>query len=409
MTSPEGAFFSAEDADSVPPEEAASETPHKKEGAFYLWTEQELKALLRDDYDAFRHRFGIRPDGNAPEDPQGEFTGKNLLYVASSVQEVAGRIGQTPQEVDAALERARVLLFEARLARPRPHLDDKVLTGWNGLMLGAFARAARVLPEDEQRSRYRDAAERCARFLETQMWDGSRHVLKRRYRDGDAAIDGYAEDYAYSIFGLLELFQAGGDPHWLEWARALQRRQDDQFWDAGHGGWFTTTGADPSVILRMKEDYDGAEPSSSSISVLNLLVLAHLTGEAELFERIDRTLKMFGSRAGQIARAVPMMMAALSTHHAKVAQVVVVGPREDVATRKLMSELASKYEPFAVVVPVEPGQRQEALARLLPFIATMGMRDGRPTAYVCHDLTCSEPAIDPAGLAERLSRTISPR
>ena len=111
------------------------------------------------------------------------------------------------------------------------------------------------------------------------MWDAGRQVLKRRYRDGDAAIDGYAEDYAYLIFGLLELFQAGGDPHWLEWARTLQRRQDEQFWDAENGGWFNTTGADPSVILRMKEDYDGAEPSPSSISVLNLLMLAHLTNE----------------------------------------------------------------------------------------------------------------------------------
>jgi uncharacterized protein YyaL (SSP411 family) len=238
------------------------------------------------------------------------------------------------------------------------------------------------------------------------MWDSSQQVLKRRYREGDAAIDGYAEDYAYLIFGLLELFQAGGDPHWLEWARALQKRQDAQFWDAEHGGWFNTTGADPSVILRMKEDYDGAEPSPSSLAVLNLLMLAHLTGEAELFDRIDKTLKMFGSRAGQAARAVPMMMAALSTYHAKVAQVVVVGMREDSATKELMGELASKYDPFAVIVPVEPGPRQEALARMLPFISAMDMREGRSTAYVCHDFTCTEPATDPAGLAERLSHTI---
>ena len=114
-------------------------------------------------------------------------------------------------------------------------------------------------------------------------------------------------------------------PHWLEWARALQKRQDEQFWDAENGGWFNTTGADPSVILRMKEDYDGAEPSPSSISVLNLLMMAHLTNEAELFERIDRTLKMFGPQIGKVARAVPMMLAALSTYHAKVAQVVIVG------------------------------------------------------------------------------------
>ncbi|MSO55330.1 MAG: thioredoxin domain-containing protein [Acidobacteria bacterium] len=406
MTNAEGGFHSAEDADSVPPEAAADPHAHKTEGAFYLWTQSELESLLKDDCEPFRHRFGIRPDGNAPEDPHAEFTGRNLLYVASSIEEIAARTGKAPEEIDASLQRARMLLFQSRLSRPRPHLDDKVLTGWNGLMLVAFSRAARVLPGEEVRARYLEAAERSARFLEAYMWDTSRQVLKRRYRDGDAAIDGYAEDYACLIFGLIELFQAGGDPHWLAWARALQQRQDEQFWDAENGGWFNTTGADPSVILRMKEDYDGAEPSPSSISVLNLLMLAHLTGEAELFERIDRTLKMFGPRIGQVARAVPMMMAALSTYHAKVAQVVVIGARADLGTKALIQELASKYDPFAVLVPVEPGPRQAELARMLPFIETMDMRDGRATAYVCHNFTCTEPAIDAAGLAERLSRTI---
>jgi uncharacterized protein YyaL (SSP411 family) len=406
MTNPEGGFFSAEDADSIPPEDAHDPKAHKTEGAFYLWTQRELEALLKDDFEIFKLRFGIRPDGNAPEDPQGEFTGKNLLYIASSIEEVAGRAGKTIDDVEASLQRSRMALFQSRLSRPRPYLDDKVLTGWNGLMLASFARAARVLPGETSRARYLDAAERSARFLEARMWDPEQQLLKRRYREGDAAIDGYAEDYAYLIFGLMELFQSSGDPHWLQWARILQKRQDELFWDAENGGWFNTTGADPSVILRMKEDYDGAEPAPSSMAVLNLLMLGHLTGEAELFERIDTTLKMFGPRIGQVARAVPMMMAALSMYHAKVAQVVIVGPHGAPGTIDLMREVAAKYDPFAVVVPVEPGARQSELAQMLPFISAMDMRDGRPTAYVCHGFTCTEPATDASGLAERLSRTI---
>jgi uncharacterized protein len=407
MTSPEGGFFSAEDADSVPPEHASDPHPHKTEGAFYLWTQSELQTLLGNDFDVFRHRFGIRPDGNAPDDPQGEFTGKNLLYVASSIEEVMERTGASREDVDASLHRSRMVLFQARLARPRPHLDDKVLTGWNGLMLAAFARAARVLPDADAQARYLAAAERSAQFLERRMWDANRQIVMRRYRDGDTAIDGYAEDYAYLIFGLIELFQAGGNPHWIEWARALQRRQDELFWDAENGGWFNTTGTDASVILRMKEDYDGAEPSPSSMSALNLLMLAHVTNEPELFDRIDRTLKMFGPQIGKLARAVPMMLAALSTYHAKVAQVVIVGKFGDEAIRALLREAAAKYDPFSIVVPVEPGDAQSQLAQMLPFISAMNMRDGRATAYVCHDFTCSEPATDPAGLAERLSRTIA--
>jgi uncharacterized protein YyaL (SSP411 family) len=406
MTNPDGGFFSAEDADSVPPELASDPKAHKTEGAFYLWTQAELEALLKDDFDVFRHRFGIRSDGNAPEDPQGEFTGKNLLYVASTLEEVADRTGKLRDDVEASLQRSRMVLFQARLSRPRPHLDDKVLTGWNGLMLAAFAKAARVLPGADARGRYLIAAERSAQFLEGHMWDPTRQILKRRYREGDTAIDGYAEDYACLIFGLIELFQAGGNPHWLEWARALQKRQDEQFWDDENGGWFNTTGADPSVILRMKEDYDGAEPSPSSVSVLNLLMLAHLTNEADLFDRIDRTLKMFGTQIGKMARAVPMMLAALSTYHAKVAQVVIVGPSGDEATQALLREAVAKYDPFSVLVPVDPGATQARLAQLLPFISSMTMRDGRATAYVCHDFSCSEPATDAAGLAERLSGTI---
>jgi uncharacterized protein YyaL (SSP411 family) len=199
---------------------------------------------------------------------------------------------------------------------------------------------------------------------------------------------------------LLELFQAGGDPQWLQWARTLQGRLDDLFWDHDNGGWFNTTGEDPTVIIRLKEDYDGAEPAASSVSVLNLLTLAHLTDEPALHDRIEKTLKMFGSRMGQIARAVPMMMAALSTYHAKRSQIVIVGPRQE--SRALMEAAAEKYSPFSVVVPVEPGERQAELARVLPFIASMEMR-GLPTAYVCRDFTCSEPVTEAASLVSQLS------
>jgi uncharacterized protein YyaL (SSP411 family) len=401
MTNAGGGFFSAEDADSIPPDEASNPRAHKTEGAFYLWTQAELDQLLggsEEDAQIFKMRFGIRADGNAPEDPQGEFTGKNLLYVASTIEEIAEKTGKSRDEVEATLHRARMTLFKARLARPRPYLDDKVLTGWNGLMLAAFGRAARVLPTRASRASYLEVAERNAQFLEKAMWDPSRQILRRRYREGDAAIDGYAEDYAYLIFGLLELFQVSGNPHWLEWALTLQKRQDEQFWDAESGGWFNTTGEDPSVILRLKEDYDGAEPAPSSISVLNLLWLSHLTGEGRFVEQLEKTLKMFGPNLAKIARAVPVMMAALSAYHAGIRQVVVVGDWSNEDTAALQTELSSVYQPFSVFIPVEPGARQTELARLLPLVEPMAMRDGKATAYVCRDFSCDAPVTEPAEL-----------
>jgi uncharacterized protein YyaL (SSP411 family) len=197
MTDPSGGFYSAEDADSVPPEHAADPHPRKSEGAFYIWSEAEIDQLLGGDAAIAKRRFGIEPGGNAPQDPQGEFIGRNLLYTAQSIEDIATRSGASADEVIAALGRIRQTLFAAREQRPRPHLDDKVLTAWNGLMIAAFARAARVLVARESSKTYLTAAQRAAEFIRATLWKDSEGRLLRRYRDGEAAIDAYAEDYAY--------------------------------------------------------------------------------------------------------------------------------------------------------------------------------------------------------------------
>ena len=284
MTDADGGFYSAEDADSVPPEQAGQADAHKTEGAFYLWRRDELEPLLGANAAIVASRFGIEPNGNAPSDPQQEFTGKNLLYVSQSIEDIAARTGKSADGVSETIDRARVTMFQHRLTRPRPQRDDKILTAWNGLMIGAFARTARALQVADgggaaAAEPYLQAARRAATFFHERMWVPDSRRLLRRYRQGDASIDAYAEDYASLIFGVLELFQADTDPKWLEWAITLQRRQDELFWDEAGAGWFSTTGRDPSVLLRMKEDYDGAEPSASSLSVANLLVLSHLVDD----------------------------------------------------------------------------------------------------------------------------------
>ncbi len=235
--------------------------PLKTEGAFYIWGQSEIEHVFAADSDVVRLRYGIEPGGNAPQDPHNEFTKKNLLYVARSIDDVARLSGRAEEDVNSVLDGARLRLFEARCARPRPHLDDKVLAGWNGLMLAGFARAARLIPADEgAAATWLETAVRAAEFLWHRLWDPERDRLLRRFRDGRSDIDGYCEDYACVVWGLLELFQAGGDPRWLDWARQLQTIQDVLFWDDEGGGWFSTTGDDPTVLLRLKEDYDGAEP-----------------------------------------------------------------------------------------------------------------------------------------------------
>jgi uncharacterized protein len=403
MTGPDGEFFSAEDADSVPPEHAGAAGAHASEGAFYLWREDEVNALAGEDAAIVRRRFGIEPNGNAPADPQQEFAGKNLLYIASSIDEIATATGRPADAVKRALARARMQLFEARLARPRPHLDDKVLTAWNGLMIAAFARMGRIVrslsPDASAAEPYLEAARRAARFLRDRLWRDAERRLWHRYRDGEAGIDGYAEDYAFLVFGLLELFQADGASGWLDWAVELQERQDELFWDEARGGWYSTTGADPTVLLRMKEDYDGAEPTAGSVAVLNLLVLSHLVDRPAWADRIDRTFRLFGGRLEQMGRGVPMMSAALSTAVAGIRQVVLVG--EDRA--ELERVVATRYLPFAVTLSMDDARRQE-LARTLPFLQTMAAADdGSARAYVCADFTCRAPVASADALEAELT------
>ncbi|HEY5617664.1 MAG TPA: thioredoxin domain-containing protein [Vicinamibacterales bacterium] len=399
LTHAEGGFYSAEDADSVPPEQAHEASPHKREGAFYVWHDTEIASALGDDADVFRLRYGVLPDGNAPFDPQSEFTHQNLLYTARSIDEIASMRGSSADVVAAALARARATLLDLRSKRPRPHLDDKVLTAWNGLMIAAFARAGRVL---ERGADFVGIARRAASFVRSHLWNEADRTLLRRFRDGDAGVEGYAEDYAYLTFGLLELFQADGDPSWLEWALTLQQRLDELFWDPVGGGWYSTTGKDASVLLRLKEEYDGAEPAASSLAVLNLLTMSHLTGDRAMAEKIERTFAAFAGSISDRGRAVPMMLAALSTHYIGLPQIVIVGDPGVSDASELMSVVRRCYLPTAVIVPLGEAYKR-ALSRLLPWVGALHTHDARATAYVCRDFACETPATSAQELDARLS------
>ncbi len=394
----DGGFFSAEDADSIAPELAEQDGAIKTEGAFYIWGQSEIEDVFAADSDVVRLRYGIEPGGNAPQDPHNEFTNKNLLYVARGIDDVARLSGRAEEDVNSVLDAARLRLFEARCARPRPHLDDKVLAGWNGLMLAAFARAARLTPADEATAEtWLETAVRAAEFLWHRLWDPKRDRLLRRFRDGRSDIDGYCEDYACVVWGLLELFQAGGDPWWLDWARQLQAIQDALFWDDEGGGWFSTTGDDPTVLLRLKEDYDGAEPSAGSVAAGNLLTLGHLSGgeaAADHVARLERAIRRTVTTP-QAVRVVPLMSAAASTVLTGAPQVILVGRRTAAATIALQRVLVQHYLPGAVSLVVEPGTHQRAVAERLPWIGAMTAVGQQPTAYLCRDFACQAPVTDP--------------
>ena len=404
MTAPDGAFYSAEDADSL----AAPEAAEKREGAFYVWTADEIDRLFGGDATIVRRRFGVEDHGNALADPQGEFVNQNILFLAQSIEEVAARSGRPAAEVEAVLDRARSVLFEERRRRPRPHLDDKVIAAWNGLMMAAFARAARVLVDSPRRDEWRRAAERAAAAARTHLWRAREQRLFRRYRDGEAAVDAFCEDYACLTWGLLELFQATGDAQWLGWAQELVRAQQALFWDDRDGGWFSTTGEDPTVLLRMKEDYDGAEPAAASVTVRNLLTLGHLVSDAALIDTARRTLERYGPQLGQVARVMPLMLSNVALWHAGAPQVVIAGSPGASDTHALEQAVSRVYVPGLIQIPLPPAGAGEALGSRLPWLAAMSARDGRATAYVCRDFTCREPVADVARLERQLGDITGP-
>jgi uncharacterized protein YyaL (SSP411 family) len=436
LTAPDGGFYSAEDADSEVPRDAAPKPGaayesqpgaayesqpgaahdgehHKREGAFYVWSAAHIDRLLGADAQIVRRRFGIEDDGNAPADPQGEFRGQNILYVAQSVEDIAARSNRSADEVVAALTRARTTMFEAREKRPRPHRDDKVIAAWNGLMIAAFARAGRQLVDSPRRQEWRAAAERAAAAVESRLWQPGRRRLLRRYRDGEAGIDAFCEDYACVVWGYLELFQMNGDGRWLDRAIELTATQTELFFDPADGGWFSTTGADPAVLLRLKEDYDGAEPSAASVAVQNLITLGRLTGEAAFVDHARRTLERYGPGLGQVARVMPLMLANAARWHSAPLEIVIAGARDSADTLALERVRERHYLPGAVTLPVpgseDPGLRSIKPPAAMPWVAAMVPRDGKATAYVCQNFACQEPATNPDVFDQQLKDASEPR
>ncbi len=415
LTSPEGGFYSAEDADSIPPAQAGQAEAHPSEGAFYIWSRDEIVQVLGPDAPAWERRFGVLPGGNAPFDPQGEFGVHNLFYTARTIADVASDTGLAPVAVGEALARGRQRLFEARRARPRPLRDEKVLTAWNGLMIAACARAARVLDVpgalgEEQPAtgaRHLAAAQRCARFLRSTLWDEAAGRLRRRYAAGAAGIEGFAEDYACLAWGLLELFQADGDPAWLGWARTLHATLERLFAAPDDAGWFATTGEDQSVLLRQVEEYDGAEPSATSVAVMNLLALARLTGEAGYQARAESVLRAWGGRLRRQPRVAPLMLAAAATSLLPAAEIAIVDAADAAAAQPLRDVVARRFLPSAVVVPIQPA-RVAALAAEAPWVEPLQALYGAPAALVCRDFVCERPTSDAGVLAALLDGLTAP-
>jgi uncharacterized protein YyaL (SSP411 family) len=403
MTAKEGGFFSAEDADSIVPDPDGGHRPplqKKSEGAFYIWSKEELDAALGSSAETFNFHYGVKPNGNVSPggDPHGEFTGRNILIELQPFAETAKHFKKEEAEIREILAKARGMLLELRAKRPRPHLDDKIITAWNGLMISAFARGAPVLNDPV----YLEAATRAATFVREELYNAARKVLVRNYREGPSEVEGFADDYAFVIQGLLDLYEASFDIRWLQFAIELQETQDRLFFDEGRGGYFSGTGKDASILLRMKEDNDSAEPAASSVSALNLLRLAQIRNEATFFERAEKTIEAFAPQIGHFASAMPQMLVALDLTLSNPRQIVIAGDSGAAETRALVAEVHRHFVPNKILLLADGGEGQKYLEGKLEALRGMKPIEGKPAAYVCENFTCKAPVTDPQALGELL-------
>jgi uncharacterized protein len=376
MTSPEGGFYSAEDADS-----------EGEEGKFYVWTPEEIRSSLNADEATIAERHW---DVTA----RGNFEGKNILYVPRPPEAVAAEFGISPDELRERIGEIRSKLFAAREERVRPGRDEKILAAWNGLMLRSFAFAARVLKRED----YREVARKNASFLLEKLSVEGR--LRRSYKDGQARFNGYLEDYAMAADGLVALYEATFETSWLAEATSLADAILEHFWDE-HGGIFYDTPADhEELVTRPRDVYDSAAPSGTSVATDVLLRLSLLLDREEYRQRAEAVLDSSSGSMERLPGAFGRLLAALDFYLSRPREVAIVGDIVSPDTQALVHAVYTPYLPNKVVAGWAP--EDEEAARLVPLLADRPMRDGRPTAYVCEGYACKNPTTDPEELARQL-------
>jgi uncharacterized protein len=400
MTSKEGGFFSAEDADS--PVAAGADRGHIKtaEGAFYVWTKKEIDDALGDFAEVFDFHYGVQAHGNAPEgsDPHDEFRGKNILIQRHTIAETTERFKRGEQEIRDSLPKSREKLFAIRAKRHRPHLDDKIITAWNGLMISAYARAAQVLDDP----RYLEIGTGAAKFLLANLYDKKSKLLYRSYREGRSNIEGFADDYAFVVRALLDLYETSFDVEWLKAALQLHEMQDRLFFDEKNGGYFSNSGRDESVFVRMKDDNDGAEPAASSVAALNLLRLSQIYDDAKIAERAKKTIDAFVTILSQFPSGMPQMLVAVENSLGKPRQIVIAGKKDSPETKALLKEVHRHFLPNTIVILADANEGQKYLGEENQAIRAMSSVDGKPAAYVCENFTCKAPVTDSKQLSDLL-------
>ncbi|MBC8549489.1 MAG: thioredoxin domain-containing protein [Candidatus Brocadiales bacterium] len=379
MTDKKGGFYSAEDADS-----------EGVEGKFYVWTEDEIRQVLKgDEADLIINVYSIDKTGNFRDEASGENTGANILHLEKSLTEVAFKNKESVDGLKERVEAARQKLFAVRNKRIHPHKDDKILTDWNGLMIAALAKGAQAFNEPK----YAEAAKRAADFILTGMRREDGRIL-HRYRDGHTAILANADDYAFIIWGLLELYETVFDVHYLQTALDLNSEMIKYFWDEKDGGFYFTADDAEELIVRQKEIYDGAIPSGNSVAVSNLFRLARITANTDYEDKANKIMLAFSKDVESAPSGYTQMMVALGFGIGPSYEIVIVGNPELEDTKDMLNSLRKHFIPYKVVLLKRDDQETADITSIAEYTEYHSSFDGKATAYVCLDFACKMPVTN---------------
>lgn len=379
MTSDEGGFFSAQDADS-----------EGEEGKYYVWTFDEIRSLLENhEFEVAVNLYGIKKKGNYLDEATDRKTGKNILHINKEAEEVAADLNRDRQEINRIIQSINSKLLAHRKDRILPHMDDKILTDWNGLMIAAMAKAGRVLKNSE----YIQAARKAADFIieELRTEEGG---LYHRYRDSQAAIDAFSGDYAFLLWGLIELYESTYDPNYLSVARQLLSFMQAHFWDSNSGGFFLSADFSESLLTRQKPTSDGSVPSPNSVAAFVFIRLAKLLGDVELEKVAEKTLKASARQIERAPSSHTMMLVALNYLLGPSREVVVVGPHVSSDLLEMIDAIEQEFFPAVSVIVKSDSAVSEQLAELAPFTKHFESINSQPTAHVCINQNCKLPTTD---------------
>jgi hypothetical protein len=386
MSSPDGAFYSASDADSTAP------GGHREEGYFFSWSPKEVEqALGKERAKAFNAYYGVTEGGN--------FQGRNILHAQISPAAVARGLNIPEVRVKAIIDDSKELLYKERSRRPHPPRDEKIVTAWNALAISAYARAGLILADEH----YVERAVKTARFILQNCYENGR--LSRSFQEGKARGSAYLDDYAFLIGALIDLFEASGDGRWLEKAVKLDEVLERHFEDSENGGFYMTGDEQENLLMREKPSYDDALPSGNSVQLMNLLRLAQLTAKESYRKRAEKALRFFSGNLSLEPDAFSEMLIAVDYYHDSAKEVVIVAPKGNKeAASSLVNAFMGRFLPNRIFIVVAEGDELMAMGKLIPFLEDKKALKGKATAYFCENKSCRLPTSDPEVFAEQLRK-----